>query len=138
MLKYFAVYLTFLITLLAIDLVWLLGIAKNLYRDEMGALMATDPKLLAGLAFYVLYALGICIFVIIPALSKQSWVDAVQYGALFGFFCYMTYDFTNLAVIRDFPARLAIIDIAWGTSASTLCALIAYWVGNQVPIIKDL
>ena len=80
MLKYFAVYLTFLITLLAIDLVWLLGIAKNLYRDEMGTLMATDPKLLAGLAFYVLYALGICIFVIIPALSKQSWVDAVQYG----------------------------------------------------------
>jgi len=86
LLKYFAVYLTFLITLLAIDLVWLLGIAKNLYRDEMGTLMATDPKLLAGLAFYVLYALGICIFVIIPALSKQSWVDAVQYGALFGFF----------------------------------------------------
>jgi len=27
----------------------------------------------------------------------------------------MTYDLTNLAVIRDFPTRLALIDIAWGS-----------------------
>jgi len=50
----------------------------------------------------------------------------------------MTYDLTNLAVIRDFPARLAMIDIAWGTTVSALCALIAYWAGNQIHIIKDL
>ena len=101
--------------LVSIDLVWLLGIAKNVYRDEMGSLMASEPKLLAGLAFYVLYALGACIFVVIPALSKQSLSHALIYGALFGFFCYMTYDLTNLAVIRDFPTRLALIDIAWGS-----------------------
>jgi uncharacterized membrane protein len=115
MLKYFLLYLAFLVALVSIDLVWLLGIAKNVYRDEMGSLMASEPKLLAGLAFYVLYALGACIFVVIPALSKQSLSHALIYGALFGFFCYMTYDLTNLAVIRDFPTRLALIDIAWGS-----------------------
>jgi len=115
MLKYFLLYLAFLMALVSIDLVWLLGIAKNVYRDEMGSLMALEPKLLAGLAFYVLYALGACIFVVIPALSKQSLSHALIYGALFGFFCYMTYDLTNLAVIRDFPTRLALIDIAWGS-----------------------
>lgn len=115
MLKYFLLYLAFLVALVSIDLVWLLGIAKNVYRDEMGGLMALEPKLLAGLAFYVLYALGACIFVVIPALSKQSLSHALIYGALFGFFCYMTYDLTNLAVIRDFPTRLALIDIAWGS-----------------------
>jgi len=115
MLKYFLLYLAFLVALVSIDLVWLLGIAKNVYRDEMGSLMALEPKLLAGLAFYVLYALGACIFVVIPALSKQSLSHALIYGALFGFFCYMTYDLTNLAVIRDFPTRLALIDIAWGS-----------------------
>ncbi len=132
MLKNFAIYLSFLITLIAIDLVWLLGVAKNLYRNEMGDLMASEPKLLAGLAFYLLYALGVCIFVVVPALSKQSWLYALQYGALFGLFCYMTYDLTNLAVVKNFPTQLAFIDIAWGSFVTALCASFAYWVGNRI------
>lgn len=132
MIKYLAVYFSFLLSLVVIDLIWLLGIAKNLYRDEMGSLMASEPKLLAGLGFYLLYAFGASIFVIIPAISKQSWLYAVQYGALFGLFCYMTYDLTNLAVIRDFPVRLAFIDIAWGSAVTALSATIAYWVGTRV------
>ena len=132
MLKYLGIYLTFLITLITVDLVWLLGIAKNLYREEMGDLMASEPKLLAGLAFYLIYALGVCIFVIAPALSKQSLMHALQYGALFGFFCYMTYDLTNLAVIRDFPTKLAFIDMAWGSLVTALAAGLAYWVGEKL------
>ena len=132
MLKYLAVYLSFLLSLVVIDLIWLLGIAKNLYQDEMGSLMASEPKLLAGLGFYLLYALGASIFVIIPAISKQSWLYAVQYGALFGLFCYMTYDLTNLAVIRDFPVRLAFIDIVWGSAVTAASATISYWVGTRV------
>ena len=132
MLKNFAIYTSFLVTLIAIDLVWLLGIAKNLYRDQMGDIMASEPKLIAGLAFYLLYALGVCIFVIVPALSKQSWIYALQYGALFGLFCYMTYDLTNLAVIRNFPTQLALIDIAWGSFVTAVCSGIAYWVGSRL------
>ena len=132
MLKNFAIYASFLVTLIAIDLIWLLGIAKNLYRDQMGDLMANEPKLIAGLAFYLLYALGVCIFVIVPALSKQSWIYALQYGALFGLFCYMTYDLTNLAVVRNFPTQLAFIDIAWGSLVTGLCASLAYWVGDRI------
>jgi uncharacterized membrane protein len=132
LLKYLGIYLTFLITLITVDLVWLLGIAKNLYREEMGDLMASEPKLLAGLAFYLIYALGVCIFVIAPALSKQSLMHALQYGALFGFFCYMTYDLTNLAVIRDFPTKLAFIDMAWGSLVTALTAGLAYWVGEKL------
>lgn len=132
MLKNLAIYASFLVALIAIDLVWLLGLAKNLYRNEMGDLMASEPKLLAGLAFYLLYALGACIFVIVPALSKQSWLYALQYGALFGLFCYMTYDLTNLAVVRNFPAQLALIDIAWGSFVTSISAGIAYWVGSRI------
>jgi len=130
--KYLAVYFSFLVTLVVIDLIWLRGIAKNLYREDMGSLMATEPKLLAGLGFYLLYALGTAIFVIIPALSKQSWIYAAQYGALFGFFCYMTYDLTNLAVIRDFPVRLAFVDMAWGSLVTAFSATLAYWVGSRI------
>ena len=109
-------------------MIWLLVIAKKMYQSEMGDLMASEPNLVAGVAFYVLYAIGICIFVLVPALSKQSWSDAVLYGALFGFFCYMTYDLTNLAVIRNFPTQLAFIDMAWGTFVTAAVSGFAYWV----------
>lgn len=132
MLKYLAVYFSFLLSFVIIDFIWLLGIAKNLYSDDMGSLMASEPKLLAGLGFYILYALGASIFVILPAISKQSWLYAVQYGALFGFFCYMTYDLTNLAVIRDFPMRLAFVDIAWGSAVTAVSAGLAYWLVNKI------
>jgi len=132
LLKNFAIYATFLVALIAIDLVWLLGIAKSLYRDQMGDLMASEPKLIAGLAFYLLYGLGVCIFVIVPALSKQSLIYALQYGALFGLFCYMTYDLTNLAVIRNFPTQLALIDISWGSFVTAVCSGITYWVGSRL------
>ena len=131
MLKYLGIYFTFFISLVVVDMIWLLGIAKTLYQDQMGDLMTSDPKLAAGAAFYLLYALGVCIFVIVPALNKQSGFDAVLYGALFGFFCYMTYDLTNLAVIRNFPTQLAFIDIAWGSFVTAALSGFSYWVINK-------
>ena len=133
MLKHLGIYFSFLISLIVVDMVWLLVIAKKLYQDSMGDLMAEEPKLAAGAAFYVLYAIGVCIFVIMPALAKQSWFDAVLYGALFGFFCYMTYDLTSLAVIRNFPTQLAFIDIAWGSFVTAVLSGFIYWVGNKIP-----
>jgi uncharacterized membrane protein len=44
----------------------------------------------------------------------------------------MTYDLTNLAVIRDFPVRLAFVDIAWGSAVTAFSATLAYWVGNRI------
>ena len=129
--KYLSMYIAFLIIVICTDMLWLLGIAKNLYQDEMGNLMANEPKLIAGFAFYLLYALGANIFVVFPALEKQSLPHALKYGALFGFFCYMTYDLTNLAVVRDFPMRLAFIDMAWGSFLTSVGAGFAYWIGNK-------
>lgn len=132
MLKYFIPYIAFLLCLLAIDLIWLLGIAKNLYRNEMGPLMSPNPNLIAALGFYLLYGLGALIFVIYPALQKQVWQDALLNGALFGLFCYMTYNLTNLAVMREFSAKLAVIDIAWGSFLTAVCSVVAYGITQRL------
>jgi len=63
---------------------------------------------------------------------KQSGVDAVLYGALFGFFCYMTYDLTNLAVVRNFPTGLAFIDIAWGSFVTAALSGFSYWIVKKI------
>ncbi len=46
-----------------------------------------------------------------PAGPQGALID----GALYGFFTYLTYNATNLAVLRDYDAAVAIVDTIWGT-----------------------
>ena len=46
-------------------------------------------------------------------------------GAFLGFFAYATYDLTNQATLKDWPWKLSVIDIAWGT---TLATIVSYFV----------
>ena len=39
----------------------------------------------------------------------------VRQGAILGLIAYGTYDLTNLAVMKGFTTRIAIIDMIWGT-----------------------
>jgi len=78
--------------------------------------------------FYLMYCVGIVIFAISPALRSGAWTDAALYGALFGFFCYATYDMTNMATIRDWPVRMSIVDMAWGTVLTGVSATLGYLV----------
>ena len=112
---------TFLV-MLAIDALWLGVIARSLYQQGMGNLMAPQPRLGFAAAFYLLYPIGLVIFAALPALAEGSLARAAVLGALFGFFAYATYDLTNAAVVRDWPVSLSLIDLAWGTFASGVAA----------------
>jgi uncharacterized membrane protein len=107
-----------------IDMVWLLVIAKNLYKSKIGHLMADKANLLAAVVFYLLFVAAMVFFVISPAVEKQSLVYALGAGAFFGLVTYATYDLTNLATLRDWPLSITLIDLAWGTFiTSTTCFL---------------
>jgi uncharacterized membrane protein len=125
--QYFWTYLVTTAIFFAIDMVWLGLISVNLYREQMGDLMRQSVNWYAGVGFYLIYIVGIIIFVINPAIKSGSWQQALIYGALFGFFCYATYDLTNLAVINNWPLKLTFIDIAWGTILTGSVATISYF-----------
>ncbi len=126
-------YLIALPIFLAIDLVWLGVVAKNLYAQQLGYLMKTNVNWVAALLFYFLFIVGVVIFVLQPAVEKNSLVMALSLGALFGLITYATYDLTNLATIKDWPLSITIIDLIWGTSLSTMVAgfsfIMAKWLG---------
>lgn len=124
---YFASALAFLV----MDVLWLGYIAVGLYRDQMGPLLAQPFNFAAAAAFYVLFLVGVMIFAVQPALTEGGVPRALMLGALFGFFTYMTYDLTCLAVIRDFPAKLAFIDMAWGTFVTAVGAAVGTAVGAR-------
>ncbi len=118
MLKYSGIYLAILVTMVVIDMIWLRVIAVSWYEEGMGPLLTDSPNLVAAALFYLLYPLGLMIFAVLPASGDAPVLKAVGMGALFGFFAYATYDLTNLAVIRNWPVGLTVLDMAWGTFIS--------------------
>ncbi len=117
--------------LVALDVVWLGAVARPMYQRGIGHLMAAQPNFVAAALFYLLFAAGVMVFVVLPRASGD-WQAAAAYGALFGFMGYMTYDLTNLATLRDWPIGLSLIDTAWGCVATALAATAGRLVADRV------
>ena len=115
-----------LASLLVLDLSWIMGIARPWYQAGIGHLMAAEPALGAALAFYLLYPAGLLWFGVSPGAATPGPGAASARGAAFGFFCYATYDLTNLATLRDWPVWLALLDLGWGTAVSAACAALGH------------
>ncbi|QFR34856.1 DUF2177 family protein [Ancylobacter sp. TS-1] len=103
------------IVFLAIDAVWLSLMASRLYRPLIGGLMADGLNLAPAILFYLLYVAGIVVFAVQPALGSGRWTTALMLGGFLGLVAYGTYDLTNHATLRDWPALITIADLAWGT-----------------------
>ncbi|MBX3657079.1 MAG: DUF2177 family protein [Ramlibacter sp.] len=124
------IYLAVASTLFLADMVWLLGIASAWYQQGLGHLMASQPRMAPALGFYLIYPVGLVIFAVRPGQGRHTQTAAVR-GALFGFFAYSTYDLTNLAILRDWPVGLSLLDVAWGTAAGALSAAAGGWVADR-------
>ena len=116
----------------AIDMVWLAVVAKNFYQKQIGFLMKPDINWLAAIIFYLLFITGLIIFVITPAMVKQSWIHALLFGALFGLVTYATYDLTNLATVKDWPLLVTVVDLVWGSVLAASVSVITYLIANKI------
>lgn len=118
----------------AIDMVWLGLVAKGFYRRQIGALMRTEVNWVAAIVFYLLFILGLVVFVVTPAMDAGSWTQAVWRGALFGLVTYATYDLTNLATLRDWPLPMTLVDLAWGAILASSVAMATYGIGTWLGV----
>jgi uncharacterized membrane protein len=108
-----------------LDIAWLGVIAKDIYARGCGHLMAEKVRWGAAILFYLIYAAGILRFAVAPANSLGG---AAREGALLGLLVYAVYDLTNLAILRGWPVGVSILDVAWGTVATSLVAAAVYRV----------
>jgi uncharacterized membrane protein len=120
-------YVIALVVFLILDVIWLTTLGRRFYVAELGAMLKAPPNLTIAGVFYVMYVAGLVYFVIQPALAADSLQKALFTGAFFGLVCYATYDLTNLSTLNGFTARIATIDLVWGTfvSASVSCVTVA-------------
>ncbi len=115
-----------------IDLFWLGFVAKDFYAKHIGNLMKSDVNWVAAIIFYLIFIAGLVVFVINPAMEKNSWTQALLFGALFGLVCYATYDLTNLAVAKDWPILVTIVDLVWGAVLATSVSTITYFIATKI------
>lgn len=121
-------YLVTLVVFFAIDIIWLVIVAKNMYQKELGYMMSPKPNWIAAGVFYLIFILGLVFFVINPAIEKDSWSYALLIGMFFGLITYSTYDLTNLATLKDWPLKITIIDLIWGSSLGGMVSMISFFL----------
>ena len=112
-----------------IDIIWIGVFGNKFYQSQIGFLLG-PINWPAAIIFYLIYIVGIIFFAVHPALLSGSLGKAVMLGALFGFFTYATYDFTNLATIKDWSLLVTIVDLAWGTFLSASVATVSYLIAK--------
>lgn len=132
MIKYLKLYLVSLAAFLAIDLLWLGLVARSFYQQYIGFLMAPSPNWFVAMIFYLLFIVGILFFVVVPGLESNSLKATLLRAALFGLITYATYDLTNLATLKDWPALLSIVDMLWGMVLSVLVSYISFMAGKRL------
>lgn len=126
--EYILMYLIAFAIFFIIDLLWLGVFAKKLYNKHLGYILADKVNWPAAIIFYLLFMFGVVYFAIVPAVSEETITLALFNGAIFGFLAYATYDLTNLATLKDWPIKITIIDLIWGTSIGTVTATLTYLI----------
>ena len=124
-------YIIAFIVFLAVDAVWLGLVATKFYQNQIGHLMADKPNFIAAGIFYLLFIAGL-VFFVYQGIVEGNLPKALLAGAIFGFMTYATYDLTNLATLDNWPIKVTVVDLIWGTflssSITTLTYLIYHWL----------
>ena len=129
---FFKLYFATLFAFFAIDMVWLGLVARSFYYDQLGFLLNPNTNWVAAMIFYLLFILGILVFVVLPGLKENSLKATILRAALFGLVTYATYDLTNLATVKDWPLAITLVDLAWGTVLTIAVSSIGFLAGKRL------
>jgi uncharacterized membrane protein len=111
-------YLVTLAVLMVLDFLFLGVLAKGFFVSEVGDMLA-EVKPVPAILFYLLYVVGVLIFV---SHSARNFRSTLLYGGLFGLFCYATFDLTALALLKRWSWAVAALDISWGAVVTAISA----------------
>jgi uncharacterized membrane protein len=127
-----AAYAGAAVAFVVLDAIWLGMVAKNFYFSRLAGLLRDKPDLGVAAVFYVIYLAGIVYFAVVPALASGGMATALLNGAMLGFLAYSTYDATNLATLKGYPAAVAVVDVVWGTFLTATAAAMGYLAALRI------
>ena len=130
MIYYLKLYFASLAVFFAVDMLWLGLVASSFYKKHLGYLMAPTINWYAAIIFYLLFILGILVFVVLPGIKENSLPNTILRAAFFGLITYATYDLTNLATVKDWPLTVTLVDLVWGMVLSTIVSVSGFYVAK--------
>jgi len=123
-------YLLTAVVFFAIDLVWLGVVAVNFYQRHLGSLLAEQVRWVPAILFYLIFIAGLLVFAVQPGLSAGSLGRAAVLGAFLGFMAYATFDLTCLALFKNFPVVVVVVDMIWGSCLTAVVSSAGYGIGR--------
>ena len=130
MIYYLKLYLASLAVFFAVDMVWLVFVARSFYKKYLGYIMAPTVNWVPAIIFYLLFIVGILVFVVLPGVKENSLQSTILKALLFGLITYATYDLTNLATINQWPLTVTLIDLIWGMVLSAIVSITGFYVAK--------
>jgi uncharacterized membrane protein len=127
--RYLLLYLATASVLLPLDLLFLGTLGKSIFTAQVGDMLG-EVRLTPAILFYLLYVAGIVIFA--SGSPAATWPSALLYGALFGLFCYATFELTALSLLKHWTWAVVTLDISWGTFVTAASAALGLVVSNAI------
>ena len=92
--------------------------------------MAPAVNWAPAIIFYLLFIVGILVFVILPGVKENSLQRTILRAILFGLITYATYDLTNLATINQWPLAVTLVDLVWGMVLSAIVSTAGFFIAR--------
>ena len=127
---YIKLFLASFVTFLLLDAIWLGLIARTFYAKNLALYLTDNVIWPSALIFYVIFNIGLLVFVILPSIEKNSYTTLVIYSLLYGLVTFATYDLTNLATIKDWPLIVSIVDMSYGMFVALASSSAAFYVNK--------
>ena len=127
--RYAVLYLATLIALIPVDFLFLGTIAKSFFTAQVGEMLG-EVRLLPAILFYLLYVAGILVFVNAP--ESATWQSTLIYGALFGLFCYATFELTSLSLLKHWTWPVVMVDVSWGAIMTAFASTVGLLIANAI------
>jgi len=128
-------YIVIFISTIIFDVIWIGYIASRKYRNALGhMLMLSENKIsvrkLPTFGLYIILSLFIYLFAYPSYLTNSISISSIFASMTTGVLWYGFYELTNLAILKDWPKSIVIIDIIWGGILVTLSSSITYLILN--------
>lgn len=132
----------FFITLplyILIDIFWLSIVMRNFYRTQLKYIARMSegylrPDFFVMFLAYVVISVGVVCFAVMPCVGNPIALKTFGWGALYGFVGYGIYELTNYAVLKDWPANIVFVDVAWGAVVNGIVTVLVVAVAQYFRI----
>ena len=123
--------ITTILVFFVADILWVKFVTGPFFRARIGEMMLEDPKLGVAFVFYIIFAIGIVYFAVMPGLAANSLWLTLGNAAFIGLLGYGTFEATNMAILKNWQYSMIVIDLIWSIFGSAGAAAAGYFAAKS-------